>query len=394
MRIYEVITEARRNPTINKTLPPIQQLRSYYDNASMLSIEITNLFISLTSLEKLGINPGSFYDTPLGIFAYSVDYTFARAKRNLTELPYFGDKPYINLFKATKPVRVLILNDMTMDDVDWYVDKLKSISEYKPHIPTDTSNARVQTPGGIFWYITMIIAQSLSKIVSKKAPVLWNILFRKLGIDGCVDTGSGIIHHHESSQAVFFSMESIELIDRIPNKLIVNHKPNLTRSNLIRNTFRKADSIETYELMKDKMLSSSNDLRLIPIHIMLKFDPQDAIQMLALTGKRSKATEQVVATDPELAYWYASSVLRKKQFLLGEPAIATSAKYSYNYANDILKNKTFPAGEPAIATDAFYSYYYAYIRNRRFPAGEAVIATDPRLAADYDAKFGTNLAQR
>ena len=393
MKIHEIITEARRNPAVNKTPSPIEQLRNYYDNASMLSIEVANLFISLTSLEKLGINPKSFYDTPLGIFAYSVDYTLLIATKNLTELPHFGDKPYINVFKATKPVRVLILNDMTMDEVDWYVDKLKLMPEYAQHIPTDTSKARIQTPGGIFWYITMVIAQSLSKIVSKKAPLLWNVLFRKLGINGCVDTGSGIIHHHESSQAVFFSSESIELIDRIPNKQIVAHKPDLTRSHIIRNIFKKANSVETYELMKEKMINHPDDLKLIPMHIMLKFNPIDAIQMLALTGKKSKAVERVAATDPKLAYMYASDVLSKQQFLLGEPAIATSAEYSFYYANDILKSKRFPAGEPAIAKDAFFSSRYADNLNARFPAGEVAIASSPGLAKMYDEEFGTNLSR-
>jgi hypothetical protein len=49
-------------------------------------------------------------------------------------------------------------------------------------------------------------------------PVRWNKLFRKLGISGVIDSDdSGTIHSNEPTQAVFFSIESVNVITRIKN---------------------------------------------------------------------------------------------------------------------------------------------------------------------------------
>ena len=49
-------------------------------------------------------------------------------------------------------------------------------------------------------------------------PVAWNKLFRELRIDGAIDTGVGIIHTSEPTQAVFFSINSIANVKRVENK--------------------------------------------------------------------------------------------------------------------------------------------------------------------------------
>ena len=63
----------------------------------------------------------------------------------------------------------------------------------------------------------MDVADTIASARSAKAPVIWNSIFRKIGIDGAVDSGEGIIHSNEPSQAVFFSIKPIKTIRRYDN---------------------------------------------------------------------------------------------------------------------------------------------------------------------------------
>ena len=85
MKLTTLINEARRNPEVNQTLTPIEQIRYLHNKtSSTIAGSVTNLFISMTSLDKLGINPRSRYSTPLGIYSYASDYVIVKVKQNLS----------------------------------------------------------------------------------------------------------------------------------------------------------------------------------------------------------------------------------------------------------------------------------------------------------------------
>lgn len=361
MKLTTLINEARRNPEVNQTLTPIEQIRYLHNKTgSKISGSVTNLFISMTSLDKLGINPRSKYRTPLGIYSYATDYVIVKVKQNLTDLPFVGDALFVSIFKATDPNSVLVLNDMTTSDVDFYLSKIMSIQEFAAHVPRDTYAARTQTPGGIFWYITMKIAEKVANITNRRVPVMWNIIFRKLGITGCVDTGAGIIHPAEKAQAVFFSIESVSVISRINNKM-VDSRDQL--KNVLNAAIRLGYSNRKPEI--EKVLARS---------------PEFAYEY-ALTVIQNvwPAGEAAIARDAFYSYLYATKIV-DGPFPAGEAAIATSPEYSYNYASLIGQ---FPAGEAAIATRSDYAYGYAEIIGTRFPLGEPEIAKNALLADSY-----------
>ena len=119
-----------------------------------------------------------------------------------------------------------------------------------------------------------------------------------------------------------------------------------------------------FNLHKD--LTDHPDKELIPIVVWEKYQhiPDEL-----------KKREKILARDPEIAYYYAKSVL-KGPFPLGEPVIAESAEYSYSYTRDVLKGP-FPMGEPVIAKDGESAFNYAYnIISDRWPIGEPAIAKD------------------
>jgi hypothetical protein len=236
------IFEARKNPDLN----PKVSVNQYIDQAMITAgklpgSDITNLFISFTQLPKLGINPRSHYNTPLGIYAYPADYVVAstHGRYSMATLPFAGKQPYANIFQGRG--NIVHLNTMSIQDESLYNNKLWAYANRLPKtdftkhyappgkdwpdIVDNTINAaddyarESRSPGGRLWYTTWKLSGYIETYLKKPASLAWNELFRQvLGIDGCVDTGKGIIHPSEPTQAVFFSLGATKLITTVQNK--------------------------------------------------------------------------------------------------------------------------------------------------------------------------------
>lgn len=232
MRIIEV-TEARRNPELNPKTSINDIIITATDKVTSEIAGVKNLFASFTAVDKLGINPKSSYATPLGIYAYPTEYVAKLATAGLEmdqTVPFAGHQPFVNLFS----VRGEIVNLVTMTDVEahkyfqkianyWATisgDSWKSSVDYVDDIIKDATSFSTfkSYAGGQFWYVSYRMSQYIAEKLNISAPVAWNKLFRKLGIDGAVDTGVGIIHTSEPTQAVFFSINSIVQVRRVNNK--------------------------------------------------------------------------------------------------------------------------------------------------------------------------------
>jgi len=268
---YHMIQEARRNPEMNPKVPAIKIIQQVYDEADVLdrnnSDQVHNCFASFTQLDKLGINPKSHYDTPNGIYAY--DLSVFEMKEIASDVPFAGRSPYINLFKAKNPKKIVILNQMSRQQYHSLVDKIrdyyvnykmqyrlkyndkagsqktfnsltpqdkeyywKQFADEFEQVLNDAPDKSYQNSiGGQFWYITMIIAKFLANPVNPDQPRdgdnfgatqgasnAWNKLFRSIGVDGCVDIGEGIIHSAEKQQSYFVGADVVEMITRIDNK--------------------------------------------------------------------------------------------------------------------------------------------------------------------------------
>jgi len=234
MRLTDIFTEARRNPSRNPRVNAYQRL--------MIRTEQNpkNTFVSMTTVDKLGINPQSEYYTPLGIYAYPSRFVLDTAKISMRDLPFVGDAPYVNIFNASG--NILVLTDITEIDYNSYCEKIRKIlvSEYVANNFSETAEesaraANIQMNkimsdapyesnvsrlyGGRLWYVTYRVTKEITALRgSKNAPVIWNKIFRSIGIHGCVDYGAGIIHENEPTQAVFFSTEGIRDVERVLNK--------------------------------------------------------------------------------------------------------------------------------------------------------------------------------
>lgn len=223
MQYLNFLFEARSHPEQNPKISVNQAIIDYAADHNAPS------FVSMTSLDKLGINPRSPFDTPIGIYAYPIDYVIKLISggKSLDVLPYGGQAKYVNLFTASG--NLINIDSLTSDQVDHYYDKLKQIwvklSGSKSVAPINKLIQQSQqrgkplgSVGGQFWYVTGNMAELITSKQSGTAVVIWSKLFRLLGIDGLIDNGAGIIRPKEPSQAVFFSSDLISDVERAFNK--------------------------------------------------------------------------------------------------------------------------------------------------------------------------------
>lgn len=252
------ILEKRRNPEINPKEDPWDTFQKYYAKYG------SNLFISFTDLEKLGVNIRSEYKTPLGIYSYPAEYVHSLG--SIRRVPFAGDAPYVNFFTAKQSSNIVnlhLLDKKTADEYiekakAWYLDRsldmhatlsdaakagLKSQIEHVFAIVEKEADAKYHTiPGGKLWYYTW----KLTKFAVGDNATNWNILFRKyLGIDGVVDMGCGFVHPNEPTQAVFFSKAAVTTLDRVRNieikapEVIDDLSFNGRLNSKIRNSYRR-----------------------------------------------------------------------------------------------------------------------------------------------------------
>lgn len=245
MRAIDFIQEARRNPEQNPKTSVNEYIEQALAQAEPLgNTNFKNLFVSFTDLPKLGINPQSRYNTPIGIYAYPAEYVVDKTTQygeksstlTMQSLPFAGGKPWANIFRARVGANIINLKRLTEAEYNDYCEKLidlltKIPSKFKGTTEVlDRQNAEVvvlnlmedsigfarvsSSYGGRLWYITYIISGN----IPGNKPVVWTSLFRRIGIDGFVDPDTEIIHPSEPTQAVFFGGNTVDLLATVPNK--------------------------------------------------------------------------------------------------------------------------------------------------------------------------------
>lgn len=286
MKLFDLF-EARRNKDVNVKVSKMDALRKYAgqedvfvtftsDVGAKSHMGKTDPYTDFgtyrrkgelhnASGHKLGINPKSEYETPLGIYAYPIDYVLELDGK----VPFAHKEPFLNVFRSAG--NILNLSEVTSKDVAEMTAKLRQHEVFKSlDVERAKRWSKVSSAGGQFWNITRIAAQllavkgseddlqyinysgkfgqhdesdeqdddddygydpqdddddqeddvheSLNEAASRRSTsVQWGKLMRDLGYTGAVDFGSGIVHENEPTQAVFFSKEGVRLIEVIDN---------------------------------------------------------------------------------------------------------------------------------------------------------------------------------
>ena len=200
-----------------------------------------DVYYSYRSIDKLGINPKSKYDTPNGIYAYPVKYQDPDVK-------FTGETEsgFVYFFKLKPGTKLLNLSTYREKDKEADLQKLKKAGY---NIDLDFSDALKSTSHGELWFALYKNANN---------PNHWNSLIRKvLGYDAVLDTGAGIIHSHEPKQIVILNPTSIEILE----KGMFDKRLDWQKINLV--GIRKENELKVVNAFVDKLKKKEPDKKII-----------------------------------------------------------------------------------------------------------------------------------
>jgi hypothetical protein len=217
----DYLNEKRTNPDQNPKIDLVTSLKPYKNDS--------NIYISYTAIDKIGVNPHSSesFNTPIGIYCYPLKEMWADVENN--SVPFEGNDPakFVWVIKSKSPLQDLGKSKYTSKDLDKDLAKLLKVSDSKELLSQifidGEKGSYVKTPGGIFWNITRIIAAntilSKSYVKGSSAMMRWGHLLRWLGYSGFVDRdGDKIIHRNEPIQAVMLSKNAFTVVNKVLNK--------------------------------------------------------------------------------------------------------------------------------------------------------------------------------
>jgi hypothetical protein len=172
-------------------------------------------FFTMTEINKVGINPQSRYNTPLGIYAYPLTSEYYNHLIKAS-LPFAGNKPYINLF--TIKDNLFNVNDYDRNTLSDDIEKLRNVVS----LDMDTAEkafkeAKLHANNSVakFWNLTRIIS---------KDSMGWNALLRKLGYTNFYDPGSSLIHPSEPTQILILDPRIISIVESFLNPYAIGNE--------------------------------------------------------------------------------------------------------------------------------------------------------------------------
>lgn len=190
-----------------------------YDVTSEFFSKITDhpcqYAFTMVGIKKIGINPGTKYQTPAGVYFYTLDQKrYDQLIGNY--LPFASDKPYVGLAKlnwSAKWLKLIRQDDGSAEDEKKADDYLKK--EYN----FDMSEVREEnirhmdfSPNARIFVKTYFCSKLRANKVGTKPTWLWTKILRGLGYEGVYDGGNAIIHPSEPAQIVSLSPNAYETI--------------------------------------------------------------------------------------------------------------------------------------------------------------------------------------
>lgn len=213
-----LLSEKRSNPSLNPTLTAYEQLKKYKGKG---------VYITFTSVNKVGINPNNKFKTPTAIYTYPLDGVWHHMKKfkDASNVPFAGKADHIAILKPRGNFIQDISKTYTKDMYDKDLAKLRKMYPQKdPYeigiewsIQEGAQRSFNRSWGGKMWNITRYVSYNHNLKGADNTVHKWNKIWRNLGYDGIGDT-SGIIHYNEPVQAIFLSIKGINHIETIMNR--------------------------------------------------------------------------------------------------------------------------------------------------------------------------------
>lgn len=207
MKLQIILNEMRSNPQLNPRTSIKQRLDQY--------IDVPDVFISFGSVNKVGINPSTRFETPNGFYCYPSEFIVD----NIQYMPLSQARPFPSQHDSLYVLVVKVINKTNVFDVDDDISpRLRNQINNNPFFKNKDTDL-LQTVGDLWNNVEKILREkSTGSGEHRRADFARNSLqiFRQLQIDGITDTtGRGIIHPAERHQAVFFNMRCLHQIDTL-----------------------------------------------------------------------------------------------------------------------------------------------------------------------------------
>ena len=213
------VNEARSNPHLNPKLTFSQLVHERYKSALNQGVGkvagTTNLFLSFSHIEKLGINPHPVDedDTPSGVYAYPIEYVIEEIGNNGSsiDLPYAGHFKYVNFFSLRG--NVYDVNNTPVNVQQEVINNCKEILKMTSsweYIQPESLDFQERN-----WFIILVeYSRGLASVLKTKPAVAMNKILKVSGVDALIDFGKSTIHVNEPVQAVVLNTKSITNVYR------------------------------------------------------------------------------------------------------------------------------------------------------------------------------------
>jgi hypothetical protein len=393
----------KKSPISERYIPVFDALEKYKDD--------DNAFLSFTRdviptseriadvdkrSSKIGINPGSTYDTPIGVYCYPIKAYWKNIESN--RIHFAGENPHLYVFKAKNPEKILVASEYTIDDytedfekLDEIFSNLYDIGQIEDDLSIfNSSYFDSDKPAQLFWTLTREIAKKIfeSGSVKSNTPVIWTQIMRRF-YDGVVDDkGWGFIHSNEPIQAVLWTKAQFDVVDYINRKDSDQNSYKLKPWREEDKTISD-DKLEGYvkslkaPIRDEKMLSyitKSSKASYLYVASILKFEnvPNEMLKS--------------IASKPSYAYQYIFRSRRMREDIpdIILKSVLSDSDASINYAA-LLRLKNNPIPEEvleSIASDPKNAYKYAELLNGNVPD---VILKSIALDHMTSFKYATNI---
>jgi hypothetical protein len=152
LTLKHFLIEKRKNEPMNPKVPVYDYIKRHVEESRG-----ENIYVSFTSLDKLGINPRFSFSNPIGIYFYEAKYvldTVSPITKKMTDLPFAGEGSFVNVFTIKRNANIINLSNSsnTIRGITWprpltareavsYIEKmLNFIDSNNPNIVNQVNN--------------------------------------------------------------------------------------------------------------------------------------------------------------------------------------------------------------------------------------------------------------
>lgn len=340
------LSELRRSEKERAPLPSkVSELGHPAAAAFLADKDRSRYAVTMTGLPKVGVNPRSGYNTPVGIYFYPADYYYDLITNDV-ELPFQHNARYIQIMEITTP-DILVLNDVTENDfqnMTATMMNMKFSSQYRERVQQfindAESDAKVSTPAGRLWYVMWKVSNFIAGSTLRtnkpqsrdnyrpppRPAVVWNWLIRNLDYKVVIDRGYGIIHENELTQGVIIDTKGTfrvaARIENIRQSDLEKKKARIALNDPAVSETEKMQMLQKHPSWYEFVHKPTEALQLAAvskkgmiIRFMKKQNPSKAVQMAAVSNDPDAITQ---ISNPDLDVQMLA--VRKDPFIIGHIA--------------------------------------------------------------------------